>query len=933
MQRERRTIWSMVRMMLWALSAVALVACIREDLIDDPDDPDAPENVVEAGNYDLYFQIQYDAAPETRVSGSSGEDSGSLENGSHDEHEIGRTGNFVLLFFANPDTGKEGDEKYVLRDLLPLTLEERWSDSDKAEDLEEGSTATPEAPEMPEIPDREPDKGKVETIFRSRINVDPKDLPKKCLVILNGTPFYERLVRLRNDRASLKEVLEMTWDNAENPRLIGRDGNRFVMTNAAYEVEEVDAEGKVVGKKLQIATDLGDMKNLRQYLFIEGERNRRKKALRIYVERMVAKFTFTIKADTEKYGSSDYIVPLDDGTYYIYPQKVDANRYEDRNYDEIWVFTGFDKDGIQKVAKRKWRVHVTGWGINALETSAYLFKNLHYENGMQDFNIDKSWNWNWNDANNHRSYWAKDPHYDQSLVELKKYPWQYRDALDAPDMPPSYSSRIGESKLSYTDEPPILLNEDFEYFSRDMKIDRTVYVPENTYDFYCNNYKDLYYEPMLDKREHLLAGTHLLVCAELQVATKENPTENDYKTFTGYRDRIGNFYWGKLNPKETDNVADEPWKSTTQAPWRSQEGVSIETQNNTRNCFIRLMRTFNYYLSSQKEMFYRYYQWPNADDQLEPKPDDINLGDEFYAKPESSPASNSDPNVIGHEYEICLENENRSLTSSRRVTRLFDDNNDYQLDDVDQNFEFFVPGRIKDGDGKVLPWLKKNEGINLRIFDIVKKRDPSDPNNAEKYYTEIEEAQIPVYKYSDAQIAKMVDDYIAKIRKAWNDGDYANYPKPWWVDTATDEEVYFAIMRDRCQRKLFGEDVEGISDKDVTKLETHNVTVNDRRSMLFDWLNTVDYFEDGMMYYAMEIKNPDGKGEEKYQKSPYGVVRNNWYKFTLKAINSIGTSIAEHGERIVPNRVTTNDQSTFNVEVIGWNEINMTPSGGIELPQ
>ena len=868
MQLERHTFLCKMRMILWVLSAVVMVACVNDNLPEDP----APNKSasIQGGSYDLYFRIQYDSdSPNTRAN-TSGEGSGELDNSAaHGDHEIGTEGNFVLLFGDNPEGGS-GNNAYVLQDVLPLVFQDKWS-TDGTESLIPNTDNTQNQDELDKSKD-ELEEGIVEAIFRSRIDVKPNQLPKKCLVILNGLPIYDELSDKLKKSATLEEVLNMKLTDAEEPRNIGFDQNgRFIMTNAAYFKDD----------RLQIATDLGtlDMDMLEDYLWFDvddeekfKELNKDKKIVRIYVERMVAKFSLNIeekeldnggKIEKGTYEAAD---GKEHPCYYFYAQTDrSSTNPADWTSDVVEVFTEFDETtGIQKTEPRKWRARITGWGVNALEKGAYLFK--HISNAPDAYSYFSTLNWNWADPARKRTYWAESVNYANSP---KSYPWQYRTAIDAvsyPTMQESYGYSYAARKADN-----LLLNMGYEYY-RDLEFARSVYVPENTYDYFTDEGS---FEKYLDGRPHLLAGTHIVICAELQIQQEEN---GPYKTFNGFRDRIGNYYWADNTNKE---------------------------YNHTLECFIRLMRTFNYYLSSQKEMRYVYYDWGYPNGKGTP-------GVAYYAKP---------INVSGdveRKFEIFWEEE---PGNTRTAKRMFDDDNKFLLEDYVDQFtndddsdvtmtpECFTQAFIKAGDGKVLPWVN-----GLRIYDVYSETEGR-----------FDVAAIPVYNESDVEIAAMIEEHIAEIQKkvaaaATKDRPFAYFEDNGlkWVNSDVNKEVYYARERDEYRKQL----LNGI-------LPTHNVSDNDRRSMLFDWLSSVDFFCDGMMYYAAEVKNPAGEGGTAYNQSPYGTVRNNWYQFNLTGINRVGTSLSEHGEAIVPNVIATNDQISFNVQVIGWTPVDM---GNIRLP-
>lgn len=96
----------------------------------------------------------------------------------------------------------------------------------------------------------------------------------------------------------------------------------------------------------------------------------------------------------------------------------------------------------------------------------------------------------------------------------------------------------------------------------------------------------------------------------------------------------------------------------------------------------------------------------------------------------------------------------------------------------------------------------------------------------------------------------------------------------------------------------------------------HTASADEMKSFLMEWLGVVDHFNEGRMYYSAPAKLSGLPGVDQF-----GVVRNNWYRFSLTNILNIGTSVDVATDPIVPNIESTADQINLTVKLIGWHDI------------
>lgn len=429
-------------LMLTSLMAMILPSC--ED--------DAPTPVVESGapteesalllsgKLQMAFEVKSVGDKGSRTSPDATD--GSLFDGEHGEHEIGSAGNYALFFNA--------DKYFMAYTIL--------------------------APEHAETPD----ENVIESVYKTNLNPEQfEELPSYCLVVLNGDRYTDTFAKF-NSATPVDTVLNQIWSSDGNPYTIGRDSKgRFTMTNSIY----YDASG-ALQTVVPVTPDM-------VYDRTDPESKFKAKKLTVYVERMVAKFSFEVSGNDRSSSGS-----------YTYDPKG----------QQLVIFEDFNTvTGAPMYVSRKWCIELTGWGINGLESSGYLFKKI--SSGKNYFSA-----WNWKDPAAYRTYWGEDTHYTGS------YPLQYRKSVDRPV---TYYENLETSGKN------VLRNYSYAELELDGNdFDRVIYAPENTYDYAALN-------SSLENRTDLLAGTHLLVGGRLKVADASGA----YSGYTDlYRDRDGFYY-------------------------------------------------------------------------------------------------------------------------------------------------------------------------------------------------------------------------------------------------------------------------------------------------------------------------------------------------------------------------------------------------------
>lgn len=429
------------------------------------------------------------------------------ENGTHAEHVIGTYGNRIIFFYKDKNDNTE--KLFGVYGLSALR-----KDDDDHKDNSEGSgyegTEDFHEAEYTRI-----------VYFYARNGV----LPSSCLVVLNASDEICDQLGEHPFGANKENILDEIWSR-KNPRNIGFSDEThtyFTMTNSIYIAN--GAQQDVVG----IDIDKHIHKTIPNAL---------KNPITVHVERMVAKFSM------EEEEHPDHIYKI---------------KSTEEKPIRILLFNGYDDSEIApddandpgilltEDIIEQCQVRVTGWGINALETQSNLFKNISGTSSTQ-----------WND--NYRYHWSVDPHYDYDKDNQPwGYPWQYRSAVEKREI-----NYYGED-----DKVNLLRNYSYSDFFDAYNFDKEIYCPENTYDPQEYNDKENKPSTYLDERTSLLAGTHLIVCAQMET----NTDGNGFTAKDLYRDRIGVYY------------------------------ESVQT------CLAELIRQFNRGLRSQSSKKYHYYNW------------------------------------------------------------------------------------------------------------------------------------------------------------------------------------------------------------------------------------------------------------------------------------------------------------------------------------
>ena len=264
----------------------------------------------------------------------------------------------------------------------------------------------------------------------------------------------------------------------------------FTMCNAVY----------LDGGQKKIDTRVDTSKIYRTYKEAIEEAWKGNAAVNAWVERLPAKFSlkFADPALNTQEAIREFVPSDNDLILFSHLSSGDIPYYKDHH------------DNGQKLS---YRIRITGWGLNATEEESFLFRR---------FNPSGAYFNGWYSTGNKRVFWSEDCNYGRAT-----YPLQYRKVIDNTGIP-VYSKMAADGKN-------ILRNYSFSDLLEANPFSQPyLYAPENTYDN-----KDQIFNANLDYKANLLAGTHIIVCAEL-LTNIENG--NEWKTDDLFRDRNGSFY-------------------------------------------------------------------------------------------------------------------------------------------------------------------------------------------------------------------------------------------------------------------------------------------------------------------------------------------------------------------------------------------------------
>lgn len=817
---------------VFTLSTLALTACVDEALVDQG------KEEWKQGDTPFYIKLRLKTNSETftRSESSSGQNSRAydkFEDGVHEnEHAICPNARHFAIFFD------ENKEYISCADLYSVNEEGGH------EDATETSPA-------------------VESTYTCRFYGFADTKPKYVLVVVNAPQkIYDQItdfpgwdiddvmknqiwnepgiLQFKGDELVLDSKGLAKYENDPRENLgfypVEEGGNKelyFTMTNSTY------VEGYPTDPKVCCAQEFPDGSVTKDKSNIDDL-----KPVTVYLERMVSKFDLTSKIEVTKY------IPTN-------VSALDMCEY---------------KDGVFTYTEYPWAIEILSWGMNGLETSSHLFKNLPMDEGenkwLSGLNQTK-----WNDVLNHRSYWSKDPHYYKDNTGRVVYPWQYDFAMDKYDADNqtyynhfhSYDNHEDDADLthaltyySFLDLCP-RVNKD-GVVSGSFNPNAYFYTPENTFE------PGMIVDRSRGTRSYELAGTHIILCARLLLP---DASGKDYQAYNRnlYRNRVGVSYINEVSMLED------------------------------------FMNAVNYKLHSSKYMYYKYYPW----DKEEIHKNNIkkNKIDEYQGHTLRTHVEGEfgiycyfpGGNPLLDELDITDE-DGATLELTYQLLQKLMDNNQFQL---------YREADAINADGKVIPWIMSWNGET----------------------GEYEPLTLLILRKVTTQ--KEIDEKI-KFGKAY-DNDKTKGECILGDPTEGDCHDYLSGYEGYTGRKI--EFQKYVNGKWTQYVEGERDN-NDIQSLFFEIWGVADCFKNGLMYYAVPIPALGDNGKpvvgaatldlnanqefanDESLRYYYGVIRNNWYRFTLHSISDIGIPVFDPKQPIVPNYTNKKDQLKMEMEILQW---------------
>ena len=284
------------------------------------------------------------------------------------------------------------------------------------------------------------------------------------------------------------------------------------------------------------------------------------------------------------------------------------------------------------------------------------------------------------------------------------------------------------------------------------------------------------------------------------------------------------------------------------------------------------MNAMNYKLTSQKYIYYKYYPW------------------------DEEKVSNGKKSYYGHTF--------RAVPSGTYALYYQDpDSGDYHeltstiLNDLldDQQYRFVRPADAVNADGKIIPWIMYKEGGTNKDDDV-----------------DFEPLKLYI-------LSKNADDNS-------NDDGETIFAKDYRTSALLEEYI-------RSRELKF----EYFNGKDWTAFPNNFEDDNDTQSLFYEIWGVADFFRYGLMYYAVPIHAQEVSGNMASTPASgditqladmsagfddpkfyyyYGVVRNNWYNFTLHSIGDLGIPVFDVDKPIVPNYANKKDQVKVEMEIL-----------------
>ena len=113
--------------------------------------------------------------------------------------------------------------------------------------------------------------------------------------------------------------------------------------------------------------------------------------------------------------------------------------------------------------------------------------------------------------------------------------------------------------------------------------------------------------------------------------------------------------------------------------------------------------------------------------------------------------------------------------------------------------------------------------------------------------------------------------------------------------------------------------------EEIGEVMKMNITDNDFKSLIYDWIGAFDHFNQGRMIYTVPILYRGTKEKvtaNTYRPvvGDYGVVRNAWYSFKVHSIDNLGSPVDDLDQPIIPYETSLENSIMMELKVFDWHE-------------
>lgn len=558
----------------------------------------------------------------------------------------------------------------------------------------------------------------------------------KILVVLNGGKIYKKFVdEIYKDPETLKEVkenitledvLKITWDNPA------------AYKEGAWNKDEEYSDGRIgfnVREHFTLTSSAYWKEEEDRYYLMTATPIKAKayQSLTDYLDYLEHPDKFNIDEELDDFPDKAVSVPVERMVSRFFAptfqtEVIGAERVfrPDQNAMPV-IIHKFEGDQLKKTDKN-WRIHLLGWSINGDESKSYVFKNIgnigiDYKNGIDKSKINyQSWS-TWNDPVNFRSYWSIDPHYYSSTNDF--YPWQFRKAADRSDII-SIQAAINHKDANGNSSPikPALRYNTFNDILNEWQWRDVLHLHENTFypdgDWNNPTNEPNNYGNYLDGRASILAGPNLLIAGEVFVEV-DNPDED-------YAYTSANVKFKRVDHLYADRIRRYYYEE--------------------KDWLKMFLQDINQSLGTLEYMDFPVYNWD----------------------------------------ETSSGKENKAITAiTPRKPKLYfgDQLLTHQLiDDLakDPNVTLSIAANMRNGDGRVIPWIEKKENGKTTTLKI--KVDQV--NDKGEIITDAKGN--PILKELDFNIDKTPGDGV------WDDDMYKSFFLEWFgaIDHYLKGYMYYA---------------------------------------------------------------------------------------------------------------------------------------------